>query len=59
MLTRKEDRNGRNMCRGLFSHQVSVRKYLYSPAKSRTIMYIDVMAPMNRTTETTSIQLDA
>jgi len=35
------------MRRDLFGHQVSVYEYLYSPANSRTIMY--VVAPMKRT----------
>jgi len=56
MQTRKEERNGRNVCRGLFGHQLSVREYLYSPANSRTIMY--VVAPIKRMTETTSTPLD-
>ena len=43
------------MCRGSFSHQMSVHEYLYSPANSRTIMY--VVAPTKRTTEITSTPL--
>jgi hypothetical protein len=33
-----------------------MREYLYSPANSRTIIY--VVAPMKRTTETASIPMD-
>jgi len=35
------------MCRGLFNRQVSVHEYIYSPANSRTIIY--VVAPTKRT----------
>jgi len=55
MSAEREERNGRNVCRDLFSHQGFVREYLYSPANSRTIIYVE--APMKRTTETTSIPI--
>jgi len=46
MSAERGERNGRNVCHDLFSHQGSMREYLYSPANSRTIIY--VVAPTNR-----------
>ena len=43
------------MCRGSFGYRMSVHEYVYSPANSRTIMY--VVAPMKRTTVITSTPL--